>query len=593
MADQSIQSTLRAESVKAPLPVSNPVINGESLSQNIFSYTDSHKDIHVSEESNSNGFASKESLRDGTCSSGSSAEKVTDETMREDLFATNSGITPDVTVSHTKEPLLVAESQNVEKNEMKNLLMGNVTLVGESEFNGVIAVQSTREQEYTKYKLDDNFESTMDRKSSAESGFEEQGNYSNTDSLEKKHNHTKDESSVSDLSEFESNGTKDIMTLSYSSAVSSTGSPVSSPSEFLSDMSVSTLLQQEMEPLIDEDSSISCSFGNSLSGSSSGDQTPDLILERSLSDSGMSPVHFEEACRSLPSSKSIEKITSIHKPAKEQNMVRASKSHENYLHNQDFQFVAIDIDDIAYSLDQIPQNPTPTFQEAFDSSFSTISQQNSEQQDLLNGSLNQTDRLDFLTDIENQRDSKEKQILDSKEDAEDGSGHSEKESDETVSHENHPDQAKVTVQPDQVTDILHKPCDTDTKESNVNNESFKKCCEETIAFDNAALDKSNQSAVLETAEVENTSVEVQTNKLGELKTETESHITVDSKSSDLSDELDETTSEALEKEFGQEGFFYQPPVKQIDQPSAQRLAKRLYNLDGFQKSDVSRHLSKK
>lgn len=38
-------------------------------------------------------------------------------------------------------------------------------------------------------------------------------------------------------------------------------------------------------------------------------------------------------------------------------------------------------------------------------------------------------------------------------------------------------------------------------------------------------------------------------------------------------------------------FHYSP--KAVDYPSAHRLAKRLYLLDGFRKSDVSRHLSKK
>lgn len=37
---------------------------------------------------------------------------------------------------------------------------------------------------------------------------------------------------------------------------------------------------------------------------------------------------------------------------------------------------------------------------------------------------------------------------------------------------------------------------------------------------------------------------------------------------------------------------YHPPVKIVDIPSANRLAKRLYNLEGFRKSDISRHLSK-
>lgn len=38
-------------------------------------------------------------------------------------------------------------------------------------------------------------------------------------------------------------------------------------------------------------------------------------------------------------------------------------------------------------------------------------------------------------------------------------------------------------------------------------------------------------------------------------------------------------------------FHYSP--KAIDMPSATRLAKRLFNLEGFKKSDVSRHLCKK
>ena len=38
---------------------------------------------------------------------------------------------------------------------------------------------------------------------------------------------------------------------------------------------------------------------------------------------------------------------------------------------------------------------------------------------------------------------------------------------------------------------------------------------------------------------------------------------------------------------------YHQPSKDVDRPSAQRLAKRLYQLDGFKKGDVFRHLSKK
>ena len=38
---------------------------------------------------------------------------------------------------------------------------------------------------------------------------------------------------------------------------------------------------------------------------------------------------------------------------------------------------------------------------------------------------------------------------------------------------------------------------------------------------------------------------------------------------------------------------YHQPTKAVDRPSAQRLANRLYEQDGFKKSDISRHLSKK
>ncbi|XP_064595518.1 PH and SEC7 domain-containing protein-like isoform X3 [Liolophura sinensis] len=42
-----------------------------------------------------------------------------------------------------------------------------------------------------------------------------------------------------------------------------------------------------------------------------------------------------------------------------------------------------------------------------------------------------------------------------------------------------------------------------------------------------------------------------------------------------------------------DSYYTQPCIKESDRPSAFRLAKRLYYLDGFKKSDVSRHLSKK
>ena len=41
------------------------------------------------------------------------------------------------------------------------------------------------------------------------------------------------------------------------------------------------------------------------------------------------------------------------------------------------------------------------------------------------------------------------------------------------------------------------------------------------------------------------------------------------------------------------GSLYHQPTKSVDRPSAARLAKRLYHMDGFKKGDISRHLSKK
>ena len=52
----------------------------------------------------------------------------------------------------------------------------------------------------------------------------------------------------------------------------------------------------------------------------------------------------------------------------------------------------------------------------------------------------------------------------------------------------------------------------------------------------------------------------------------------------LSDESSESDMDSLRS--------YHPPAKVIDVPSATRLAKRLYYLDGFKKTDVSRHLSR-
>lgn len=79
---------------------------------------------------------------------------------------------------------------------------------------------------------------------------------------------------------------------------------------------------------------------------------------------------------------------------------------------------------------------------------------------------------------------------------------------------------------------------------------------------------------------------------------------------DSEDELATITEDVATVVFGSDPRESSPPVsddgsdvdslhsyhyspKAVDIPSAVRLAKRLYGLDGFKKSDVSRHLSKK
>ena len=541
--------------------------------------------------------------------SNTSDRKDAEKIMREKMSGTTNG---QVNYTDTEASKHTPGKTSMENYDSESSSTENLGLEGTQDSRDTIVVQKIREIDYLTDKLDNTFESSMDRKSSAESGFEEQTNLSNTGSLEKKTKLAKDESSVSDLSGFESDGAKDVMTLSYSSAVSSSGSPVSSPADFLSDMSMSTLLQQEVEPLIDEDSStsVSCSFGNSLSDStcSSGNQTPDIILERSMSDSGMSPVHFEEISRSLPTSKSIEKVTSINRSNKEPNVVRASKSHENYLHNHDFQFVAIDIDDIAYSLDQIPQNPTPTLHEKFDK-FDAMPQEISNQD-----TFDETDSKETIKDNVSLSDENGTQSDVVSADKEKCLAHSVVETEETksIDYENDFDQINVSEQLVECSKNVPKPCDRTLDESNINTDHFDKCYsdnDELVICDNidqcATLDSSettlNDNIGLSANFLEGTSKEKESlepyefkpSELSEGNKEKEYHNTNESKTSALSEEIVETCDDYLAKEFGPDGLFYQPPVKHIDQPSAQRLAKRLYNLDGFQKSDVARHLGKK
>ncbi len=73
------------------------------------------------------------------------------------------------------------------------------------------------------------------------------------------------------------------------------------------------------------------------------------------------------------------------------------------------------------------------------------------------------------------------------------------------------------------------------------------------------------------------------------------HQPVLSFSSDIDDQIkkkiDEKLKECSDSDTESEYNVYTP--KAVDLPSAQRLAKRLYYLDGFKANDIVRHLSKK
>lgn len=355
------------------------------------------------------------------------------------------------------------------------------------------------------------------RKESAESGFEEQAVHSDSGVSEKKDKLANDPTSVSDLSEVDSDDFLGNMVSSQTSTKCGTVSTVSTPSDLRSDVSVNTVLQQEAEPLLNDDSSSSSSIDISSSGSCSEDLSPEMIFERSLSDSGgMSPV-YQKDVKTLLASKSAEKIV-FQRQMKlvnvEHQSVRASKSQENYVGN-DVTFVSIDIDDMTYSLDQIPQpvDPTPTKEDKhlFSPGPSTSPvQPPDDAHDSVIETSNKDDRIFMpkfvrLSDSVNSSDSRDLSDTSVEENCEDYSEFSDGESAQEAQ--------------DDVTDY-------------------------------GALTARGVAAGDEDIDV-------------------------------------------MEPVINQEDLFALPPAKSVDQPSARRLAKRLYNLDGFRKSDVSRHLCKK
>lgn len=69
----------------------------------------------------------------------------------------------------------------------------------------------------------------------------------------------------------------------------------------------------------------------------------------------------------------------------------------------------------------------------------------------------------------------------------------------------------------------------------------------------------------------------------------------DEMTGDVDDKLHDSVppaSSSTDDQFDPYVIAMAPPSKEVDRPSAARLAKRLFNQDGFKRSDISRHLSK-
>ncbi|XP_067672706.1 PH and SEC7 domain-containing protein 1-like [Haliotis asinina] len=217
--------------------------------------------------------------------------------------------------------------------------------------------------------------------------------------------------------------------------------------------------------------------------------------------------------RVMVTSQSAEKITSQQKQAQPQQLVRTSKSHENYLESGNaMQLVSIDIDDnMAYSLDQLAY--------CNDSSTASLDNVSEPASRSLHNSperkpTEKTSERVFMPAFISLDDPK-------------------------------PLKAKVK----------DKPKDDDSPND----------CGEKLSVNNSALETSSSGST-------------HSSQLN---------------SSDEFEEVQDINHIDLDLEFSDAESLYHQPMKGVDRPSASRLAKRLFMLDGFRKSDVSRHLSKK
>lgn len=423
---------------------------------------------------------------------------------------------------------------------------------------------------------------------SAESGFvEDQTLMSDSGTMERKQSKTRDQSSVSDLSEVSSEEIIDMvesqisnssnlsgeMVQSRLSALSSLSSDtsksqvsaisnlsdISLSSDLKSDTSEQTIFRQDIEPsgpstIPNAENYYIVSYDDRETSSLPWDinRNPDNYAQVDspcMSDTGEMTLEEEneESSRNskkIATSKSAEKIV-LGTTHNGHPVVRPSKSHENYLQaGTDFALVNIDIDDnMTFSLDQIPQHA--------DSSSSSLEKMVDDSpqlsRSLQNSPERKSDRSADRVFMPGFISLEEPRII----------------------------RAKCKDSQQQKAET----CENNSAESNVSENS-----------DTAEQYRRHELSVLD----ENMSSERGVNISDSHTFGAAINLPTDhSAAMDMAvGRGSELPSQLFDVDYDADSLYHQPN-KTVDRPSAQRLAKRLYNLNGFRKSDVCRHLCKK
>lgn len=360
-----------------------------------------------------------------------------------------------------------------------------------------------------------------------------------------------------------------------SAPISMSSPPIASPEEFVPSLrhtpssSMESWDPTELHPLdsayhhVQLSTMKECSK-HSLSNSDS-EHSPEVVESSDEKSSTMASSSSDnEVKSSIVTSKSAEKIVPVTRGGP--SLVRTSKSHENYLQSgNDVMLVSIDIDDdnLAYSLDTL----------AYQSSGS---------------SLEKLGDKDGLVPVSRSLQSSPERKMSEKSDRVFMPGF---------------------ISLDEPRAIKSKGKETKIKETN------SACCrvqpcvdgvnDSNIPAARMSLDGGARSSLLEPqspvsseagnegksdAPTSNIVASILNSRIGVDGTEEGCPSVADSKP-DFITSLRETVEP--DSESSDADSVYHQPFKSVDRPSAARLAKRLYSLDGFRKSDVARHLCKK